>query len=563
MNPIDVIEQEVKYYEDTTLDVNPSFAPNMEELYQLIDCYWVSRFREGDSDSLGAKRVFYNIVNFPTEVAAKMIDLDTKDILLIAENWASYWPSWLMQKELKMWMKDKYFGRQLNDYALIWPKYGHLFVKKVKDDVICVPPQNMIYRPNAVDLDNVPLIEKHKFATGEEMAETARKSGWSNYEEQAKTDGEVIVYEAWFPKGYLKESKNYFIICDGKELSSSTIDKPYKHLAYEKVPGRATGRGTVEKLFEEQIYLNRIANYKAEGLHWTSKHLYQTRDGNISGNLLTEVDNGEVLRVNQNIEPIVNEERNLSAYASDEAKWLDNANKRTFAREPISGGRAPSGTPLGSTILQQKMATGFFEQKKEELAMFVKEILWDWVIPQFKNQNRSEHKVLIENLITGSEQSSEAFFSAVVDTNLKKKQISLLKQGKIMDTRQAQMLKSIIAQRVKNEEFKIPKNLYENLKYKIDIVIVGEQIDVATRQATMQSVLQLLASNPDIMKDKTTRGILNSMLDMAGINPKDIGVNTIPDMTEQAGQGRIGQGGSIAKPQMPQQMHQTKTPMAL
>ena len=88
-----IIENEIDFYERTELELNPSFAPRMSDVYSLIDMYSVSKFRDSDADSLGYKKVFYNMVNFPTEVAAKMLDLDTKHIYLKAEEGMSYLPA--------------------------------------------------------------------------------------------------------------------------------------------------------------------------------------------------------------------------------------------------------------------------------------------------------------------------------------------------------------------------------------------------------------------------------------------------------------------------------------
>lgn len=547
-----IIEEEVKNYDETTLKYNPSFAPRQQDVLDLIDRYWSSQFRDGDTDSLGYKKAFYNIVNFPVETNAKMLDLDTKDIRLIAENWGSYWPSWLMSKELKMWMKDKYFGRQLNEYCLNWPKYGHLFVKKVDDDVVLVPPQNMIVKPNALSIKFIPIIEKHEYDP-DELRQEGKKRNWENVEEAIKAleenEKKVIVYEVYFPTDYLDdEEDNYFIIPKDKGdimFSDHKKDNPYKDLPWEKVPGRLLGRGQVEKLFEEQIYLNRIANYKAEGLHWTSKHLYQTRDTGIASNLMTKVQNGEILIVNDEISPVPVEERNLHIYREEEDRWMENVKARTFSREPITGGRAPAGTPLGSTILQTQMATGYFEQKKEELGMFIKEILWDWVIPEFKNQKRKEHTLLMEHLIKGDEENSEKFFKL----RLNEKMNHLRATSKYLSSDQWKIRKGIQAELLKNGSVEIPRGFYDNLKYKIDIVITGEQIDTSSKLTTLQTVFQILGSNPTILQDKRVRRVFYKMMDLAGINPEDLQLFEEPTaLQEMVGEVRAQRGGSIAAP---------------
>jgi hypothetical protein len=561
MDKFEVIEQEVNHYKNTELPQNPTFAPTMSDVYELIDLFSVSKFRDGDKDSLGYKKVFFNIVNFVVDVCAKMLDLDTKDIFLKAEEGQSYWNPWIMQKELKFWMKDKYFARQLNEWGLKWAKYGDLWVKKVGDDVKWVPPQNMIYRVNATDYRTIPLIERHEYGV-DELRIVGKQAGWENIEEviagssvssQTQSQGTtigvkedninsgIIIYEVWFPKGYLDEKSNWFVISKGsnKILAEASKDCPYKKLAWEAIPGRLPGRGRIEQLFEDQIYLNRIANYKSSGLHWTSKHIYQTRSTNIEKNLMTQVDDGEILITNSEINPIVNEERNLSAYTADEQRWGQNALNRTFTTESISGQRAPAGTPLGSTVIQTQQATAFYKQKREELAEFIKEILWDWVLPLFTNEKRNEHKILIQNLID-SDEESDKFFNLILSERMNK-----LRSKSKLTPEQWEIRKSIQSELLKKEDLVIPKGFYDDLKYKIDIMITGEQLDVQARQATFMTIFQIMGSNPTIFQDKKALRVFSKMLDMIGISPKDIFDDEVPTMQNTIGAQR---GGSIASP---------------
>ncbi len=567
MDKFEIIENEVNLYKNTLLEQNPTFAPKMGDIYKLIDLFTVSRFRDGDKDSLGYKKVFFNIVNFVVDVCAKMLDLDTKDIYLIAEDGASYWPSWMMGKELKLWMKDKYFGRQLNQYCREWAKYGDLWVKKVKDDVKWVPPQNMIYRVNATDYKTIPLIEKHEYGA-DELRIVGKQNGWDNIEETIKgsgitsqspadyntvgvediTPGGIIIYEAWFPKGYLDEKNNWFVVSkdSNKILAEAQKDCPYKKLPWEQIPGRLPGRGRVEQLFEEQIYLNRIANYKSTGFHWTSKHLYQARPGSgIEKNLLSETDDGEILLTNSEITPVKNEERNLSAYGVDEERWYANALKRTFTTEPISGGQAKSGTPATSSLLQTQQATAFFKQKKEELGSFIKEILWDWILPQFADQKRKEHKILVETLIADNDGNSEKFFNFRLNAKMNTPEIASL------SPQEKEIKRSIQAELLRKERNAIPSGYYDNLKYKIDIVITGEQIDIARITQTLDTIITMLGQNPAILDDPTIRKMLYKRIDLLGLNPKEWFDEQIKPLAETLQTIRQERGGSIASPQAP------------
>jgi len=569
MDKFSVIENEVNFYKNSELQQNPAFAPKMGDVYELIDLFSVSRFRDGDKDSLGFKKVFFNIVNFIVDVCAKMLDIDTKNIYLVAENGADYWPSWLMGKELKLWMKDKYFARQLNQYCHEWPKYGDLWVKKVKDDVKWVPPQNMIYRVNATDYKTIPLIERHEYGA-DELRIVGKQAGWDNVEDvitassvtsqspagygstigvkEDNVNSGIVIYEAWFPDGYLEDEKNnWFIISkvSNKVLAEGKKDCPYKKLPWKQVPGRLPGVGRVEELFEEQIYLNRIANYKSTGFHWTSKHIYQTTFTGIEKNLMTQVDDGEILISAAEIKPVVNEERNLQAYGTDEVRWGQNATQKTFTTEPISGERGPAGTPLGATVLQTQQTTAFYRQKRQELASFIKEILSDWIIPEFAKQTRKEHEVLIENLMSDRDGESEKFFSLKLNERMNQ----LRARSGYLDADQWAIRKSIQSELLKKENIQIPKSFYENLEYKIDIMVDDEAIDVAGISQALDSMILSLSQNPGILDDKRIRKMYYKRIDLMGLNPKDWFDDEVPTMQQTIGSSRVQRGGSVAAPQ--------------
>jgi len=564
---IKTVGSEIDYCETTKLKVNPSFEPTELGRLDLIDKYMMSKYRDSDTDSFGNQMVFFNVVSLPVEVASKMLDFDTKDIQLIDEA-GSYWETWLMEKELHFWMKDKYFGRHLNEFAFRYPRDGHIIAKKVDNDVGLVPIKNLRFRPDALSLDKTPIIEKYEYQYDEFIAE-AKRRGWSNYEKvERKRDStksgefeksaKVNVFEAWFPSGYLNQDDNWFLISgDGVLLASAEMDDCcYKGLPWEKIDGRLLGRGQVEKLFNEQIYLNRMGNYKAEGLHWSSKRLFQTRDASINTNLLGESENGEVFILNDPLTQVPVEERNLSFYNYEEERWQKHANDRTFTTEPVTGGRAPSGTPLGSTMLQAQMTKGFYDQKKEELAMFIKEILWDWILPEFKKEKRSKHGVIMRNILA-SGSGAEKFFNMHLTSELNKE-----KMRKFMSPEIAEIRKAFIAERLKGKKVDIPKGLYDNLKYKMEINIVGESIDTAGKLTTLQTLWQILGSNPSVLQDKTVKNILFKMLNLSGFNPKDFEFpEDIPSLQQASGMAQAVRGGSIAAPrqqQMPQQM-QTQT----
>lgn len=544
----EVINYDISRFEKQEVPINPVFARTQKDIIELIDHYWMDRYRDGAYDALGLKKCFYNVIESPTMVAAKMTDLDTKDIRISAVDGSPYWYAWIMGKDLNFWMKDKGWGERLNEIVYNLPKYGHIIVKKFQDNIEIVPLQNIINDPlTRTILESERVIEKHLFTPDQ-----LRAKNWDNVEKAIKKyakEGKIRIYELHGPVDFSKN--NYFIVAtypgadSGEVLVYDKIDRDdlYRELKWEEVAGRALGRGQVEKLFEAQIHLNKVAHYKDRGLHWTSKHIYQTRDSNFEKNLSVDVEDGRVLIVNSEITPITVEERNLPAYNAEEQRWDALIDKRTFAFDVVRGERTPAGTPLGSAILQTQMAGGFFDLKRENIGNFLKDIFFDWVIPPFKKDRKKRHKLMISEF---DEFEISKLRELSVDSKLKRKIIDRMIRGQDTSLKAIELLKQVISQQVNSvKQIEVPENVYDNLKYKIDIIITGEQIDVASRLTTLQTILQILGSNPAVLQNPQTRKVFLKMIDLAGFNPSDFEVE---EPTGIVPVPQIERGGSIARP---------------
>jgi hypothetical protein len=544
------IKTEIGYYRDLKPDSFPRFVSNQSSLLNLVDLYYISQYRDGDTDNLGQKKAFYNINSLPVDVAAKELDIDTKNIRIFAEDWASSYGCMLMKMELEQWMKLKYFGRELNKYSHLLSKYGHLILKKVGNEIRIVPIQNIVFRPDAYSLNDTPLVEVHFYNSVDDFRAEAKSMSWDNYqtvisqyENDRRHKSKFIVYEAWFPPKMIA-GHNYFVISSyGDVLASMRMeDNLYKGLPFEELPGRLLGRGQVEKLFEEQIYLNRIANYKAEGLHWSSKNIFHTRDSKVSSNLLSDIDNGEILTSLDGINRVDMREQNLGVYSYEEQRYEGNAYRRTFSSNPVTGESSPAGVPFRALFMQQQQAGGFYKRKREDLGMFLKEVITDWVIPEFKKENRKEHKVMIESIMSDDEKS-ERFFEGLVDLKFAER----WKARGGFNPREAEAMRALLREKLLRGNITISKDTYDKIKYNIKIDITGEAIDSNYKAQAYQMMAQVTAQNPTIWHDPVTSRIFRKMFEAMGISTIDIPVarKTIEDVI---GEQRAQVGGSVAAP---------------
>ena len=549
MTPFDKIQNKIKEYEqDITMNFAPSYASTQETIISLIDSYWVSRYRDGDKDSLGFLKPFYNVVINPTEVASKMIDVDTKDIKVIAEDGASYYPVWFFTKELRDWMKEKNFGKLLNEIVYQLPKYGTVVLKKSGEDINIVPLQNLKNNPIVRSLDDDLIIEEHT-----ETRQAFKKREWDKeaiqqaIDDLETNDRDITYYEAYGDFSDEGTDENYFIYSElGNELFKATLDEsPYREVHWDKLEGRWLGRGQVEKLFEAQIHLNKIANYKAQSLHWTSKRIFQTRDDTVEKNLMVDIQNGDIMRINSEITPIANEERNIHAYKEEEDSWGNLIEKLGFSYDIIRGQRLPTGTTLGATQIQTAMASGFFDLKQEDIGLFLRDLIFDWIIPMFEKSKKSKHQVMVSSF---SDEELGHLREMIIEGKANKAIMDYIeKSGNIPTQGEVDAIKIVISEKTKKEKgITIPENFYSNLKKKIEVVITGEQIDLAAKMSGAQVALQVLGSNPTILQDPKTKNLFMQLMNWMGLNPLTVKEEETPEsmMTQIVAQ----MGGSIAKP---------------
>jgi len=566
---VGTIQNYLQDYEKTALDCNPVFAKTQPQIIELIDLYSADRFRDHNYDELGFLKPFYNVVDTPLQVAANFIDLDVKDINFLAEEGGNHYLIWLLEQDAGLWMKENKncyadgrwlnFGLFLNSLVFNWPKYGHLILKKANDKIYLMPLQNLSVEPGAESLTNAQyIIEKHDYSPYE-----LKEREWDNIEKairKCEVDGHIFIYELYGKvEGF---NENYFIIAvkphkwfkdlgEGVLLHADTLKElPYKELPFEKVPGRCLGKGQVEKLFHCQIYQNKIAEYKAKGAHWTSKHIYQSRDDTIDKNLMTEVKDGRILTVLSEISPIPVEERNLSFYREEEMRYDELERKRTFSWDITRGERPPSGLTLGQSILQSRAAGGFFMRKQEDLGLFLKDVLYDWILPQFKKDKKKAHKLLLGGF---SEDRLTAIRNLFLIAKTEEAAMELIKRtNKYPTGREYELLKGIVKEQLKKQkDIDIPQGFYDNLRYKINIEITGEQIDLASRISTLQTVLVMISQNPTILQDPQTKKVFMELLDLAGISPIRFETEA-PELAEtirgmEIAPVRAERGGSVAR----------------
>lgn len=584
------IRNEIGHFETTDVVVVDGYPFNQRRTLRKIELYYGSKFETGPMDSEGFHKFFYNVVHFPCDVATKAIDLDTKDFRLIPESQEAQIPTLFLQKELKDWMKATSFGTVLNEIVEDLPKYGSVVVKKHPDDetgegISVVNIHNLVCDPTVKALaDSSYILERHVY-TPDELRGMA-EYGWDadaiedtiNLYATDTTKNQIVVWERW---GYLTKDEYgektsgkapLYCMCIvagvekavydpktsvyqelGRCLYKSEADKedmPYRDVHWEKIKGRWLGVGLVERNFEGQVRMNEIQNIKSKALYWASKIVFQSRDKTVARNLLTDMQNGDILRVDSEITQIDTKLNDLGAFQQEEQRWDDNIAKTGFVFESETGETLPSGTPFRLGAMLKAGSGGFFNFKREKVGLFLRDLFLDVIIPAFKNSKRRKHLLTIPKDEKDLNPLLEKYADVIIYANV---QEYAERTGFFPSVEQLQMERQRLLaelQSRKNIFIEIPDSFYKNAKFSMDLVITDEQVDVGQKLETIANLIQLVGANPSILEDERTRNMVFAALNLAGVSPIELGIDK---PSTPAGMAMGLQPGGAQGPEQPTQ----------
>lgn len=343
------------------------------------------------------------------------------------------------------------------------------------------------------------------------------------------------------------QSGNMIMSHPGVELASEEWEgHPYWEFHADKIPGRWLGVGVVEELFEPQIAQNQNTNLQNKSSYWAALKVFQTRDGAVNRNMMTDVRNGEIINVDSEITPInMASSENLAFFNQQDTRWMRNRDELTFSYDVVQGERLPAGTPLGSAQMAMTQTLSYFEQIQENIAMDVKEMIYEVIIPQFKKENTKEHTIRLvgKDLDTYAEMvKGDMAFKEVVR--------EIVTTGMFPTSEDKKMIDAAVTERVKKEKeiiATVPKGFYDNVKYDIDIDITGESVDTRVRNATKFAILQAITADPMALQDPVKKKIIYMIAEDGGINPSelfDVDDTTVQNMVTPEMQARVGGGVS-------------------
>ena len=537
MNYLNKLQECLKDFE-SSVQITEGYSFNTKKTINKIELYRASKFESGDYDSQGDKKFFFNIITPMCGNATKFIDIDRKDVIVKPlDGEDERVKAMLYSTELRQYMDRRNIGLLFNKSSDTCPWYGSFILKKVGDKLKYVPLKNIYFDPSisnhddSYDLNSPYVIEEHNM-TVSDLVDMVSK-GWDKkvvdelidcYKKEKKP---IKVYECyWYAEDEAKETyykEMCFISTYGKEkayvLYKKKVDKfPYKKWDFITIEGRGLGLGIAEQSFDGQIRWNEMANQKAKSMKISSKHIFQTRDTQIEGNILTDVLDGDIIKVRSEIQPLVNEERNLQAYKMEEDNVMNITRATANATDMLMGEQLPSRTPFRLGVMQQQNATKFFDFIRQNHGMFWDEVLEDWIIPEFEREANKEH--LLEVI---DPDTIDLLIERDVNNRVNKAVIKkVIITGNFPTKEEMDMVKEQLkdeAKRKPTQFVELMKDYFKDFKKHLTIDISGEQKATAQEVETMTNFLQLLAQNPGITQDPNLMKLLNGIASRVGLSP--------------------------------------------
>lgn len=573
-----IIEQYEKDFLDKPIEIVEGYSFSQLDQIKENQRYYASKFLDGNDDEFGYK-YFYNIGKSRVKNAAKNLDFDTKDIQIRATSPDNYYKAWIMRRDVKRWMKERKLGLIFNEMAQLTPKYGSFVLKKVagKDIVRKVNLKNLKNDPTCERLkDSGWIIEDHYYTPSELQREAER--GWEkekiekaiasyrinrkeNYDDNVDTSqpqgtaqfihvkefyGDVpedILKDGGDPNKYIlanlivispepgankasnKEAEKEGLILYRKEIK----EIPYKETHYDREEGRWLGVGIIEDLRDAQIMKNEQINQMMMAIKLANLILFQTGDETVARNILTDLVNGDILKMKSELKRVDTENRGLNTdtIISKEIQSIADALANSF--EVTTGEALPSGTPFSLGMLIDKNANKLFDFILEGMGMFLQEVFEDWIIPELEKDLNEAH--LLE--ITDKDEMKwimERMKKQTVWDSVK--DFIMASGGRKPTQGEVALAEQVLTERLMDKDslaLDLPKSFYDFEKV-VEVNITDERNSKKEQLATIATIIQLLGSKPDLIR--TPAG--QKALDISGLSEVDvIGASQAPSQSQE------------------------------
>lgn len=497
---------------------------NQAETVNLVEYVGASKFEKGEKDTEGQDKIYLNSSVFRADVASKQIDIDLKNILFIPDDSADEATCILSRKLFKKWAKDKRFSEDLNEFVERFPFYGSIVAKKRGKDYDIVPINTLRNQQDAKTLNTASyVIIEHNMPAWEAQL----MPNWDLSGIEYKWDDVLTIYERYgrVPKRFFDKTADKtasvdtmsIVIVDhkGKKENSGILfleeikNRPFEEAHWKKRDGRWLGVGEIENNFENQKARNFIFNLRTRSALWSSKQIFQSSDESVAKNLVKEVRDGDTLYIQPNgqITQVNTQTKALADYNAMDDVVEKNSDQKSFTYEVATGEALPSGTPFRLGAVLSNSVNNHFSLKREKLELFIRNILNEFILPSFEKDLSKEDIIYLAD----GEEAFDELLTNIITAKTNRFIVDFMKKnGRMPRPDEVDKYKKRLLD-LKGYQISLDKTL-KDIKYKIDIIITGENVDIDKKLTTYSTLYQLFSQ----MGDPRASVVLNKIMRLQG-----------------------------------------------
>lgn len=537
-----------------------------------IHKYYNSHYDLGDYEVVNGvqrKKVFFNINKWRCDVSTKMLDIDVKDFLLISENPATELNVYLLEKEMKYWLKKHKLGKVLNEVVRKLPVYGSCVLKKTKSGAEVVDLRHFYIDQAAESLKTSRYIIQKHLMTPAQLRKM--KGVWNNVDQVIENCtnyvatgydadqafvaqvgspyAEIFERYAEVPASYLtndgylgKDNDEYvmarFIVAgvdqverndkgeitgeNGIVLFSEKVSElPFKEVHYNKTEGRWLGIGVVEDCFEDQRRVNEIRDQEAKAMELSSMILLQTKDDLIQKNALADLENGDIVRVRSELTQ-VNMTAQTGEFNSAANAYEQHADRMTFSYDVIRGETPAASATATSVINQAQQASSVFDYKRENIGLFIQEFITDLVFPELAKKLNTPHVFRFAASVDEMNRMRDKAIDGYIRQQILAGKMEVPTAGEIDLIRDAMRRQYMKAG---NQMWiDVEKDFFQNLDYEVSLEITGESKNVQTQLTNLGIVLGELGKNPQLLQNPVLKKVFFKQMSLMGMSPSELDV---------------------------------------
>ena len=265
------------------------------------------------------------------------------------------------------------------------------------------------------------------------------------------------------------------------------------------------------------------------------KKLYVTDDPDILANIFDEgVDHGTVLRVSQGktLTELNQMPTGTPVYQAMRAEMKENVRELTNYFQANTGAEAKANVPFKAQYFQGVMGDSQFEQYREELGFFYKEIIEDWVLPDALKKYSSKDELYT----TFTPQELQLIDEVIVESRLTEEMVKSTLEGKVISPEMVDEMRAKMQGQLRKEGSKRTiKEIQDFIKESGKQVTVHTTDEARSKMVLFESYSSLLqVLDP---QDPRFAAIVDKVMQGLGITKEEL--DMYADQTIQGKPGQI------------------------